>query len=264
MARNYCCFKGRGEVLLADYAAYLAKTIGLVPAGNAPTLSVAVSETVERVKDYTTPAGGTDCSSREIDSAEVSLSLKCHNLAALNLSLYGSTEQIAEAAVASEDQVLFAGAVVPLNNVPDLGTSIVVTSLDAQPVTYALGTDYEITPAGSIKKTATSTIPEPTITAGKGVANIRVSYKRAEQLKVQLMTRPTKPVTLHFDGVNLMDALRPAHFDLFKVQFGPAASVQMISDNSGTLELKGELMRDPTRPAGTLANPFSQYGTLRI
>jgi len=48
------------------------------------------------------------------------------------------------------------------------------------------------------------------------------------------------------------------------VQFGPAATVNVISDNIAQLELTGNVLRDPTRPLGTISDPFSQYGTLKI
>lgn len=263
MAKN-CCFKGRGRIAVLDYAAAIAKTAGLMSVGNSPQLSVNVNETVERVKDFTTSAGGTECSSREIDYMEVTLQLKCLSLTNLVLGLHGSGEQLATAAIASEPKVAWPGAIVPLSDMPDLSKPITVTNTAAQPVPYAAGTDYVITEAGSIEIPEGSTIPAPTVTAGVGQPNIQVSYQRVDQTRIQLATRPSRPVQLHFDGVNVMDGGGTAHFDLWKVQFGPAANVQMLSADSAMLELKGEVLRDPTKPRGTAANPLSQYGTLRI
>lgn len=264
MAKN-CCFKGRGHVLLVDYAKYLAKTAGFVRTGNAPVLSVNVVETVERVPDYTSAAGGTDCISRLIERAEVSLSLRCHSLDNLALALYGDGAEgnVPAAAVASEPHVAWPGAVVPLDGLVDAAQPITVLPPDGE-TPYVAGADYSVTEAGSILIIAGGSIPVPTIADGEGVPNIHVSYQRAEHSRLQLFNRPSKPVALHFDGVNAMGGGGATHFDLYKVQFGPATAFQAISDNAGLLEFTGEVLRDEGKPAGTLAAPFSQYGTLRV
>lgn len=264
--RTYCCFKGRGEISLAAYAAYLAKMAGLQPVGNAPALSVTVSEKTEDVPDYTSPAGGTHCHFREIEKVEIGLTLLCHTPDNLIRTLYGAgtSEGVASAAVVGEAHVLHAGAVVPLDHLVDDSIAVVVKSMDDE-TTYAQGTHYIVTPAGSIKHVAGSAIPVPTVTAGVGQSNIKVSYTRKLQTKIQLFSKPSEPVVLHFDGINVAaDTPFATHFDLFKVRLSAAKGFALIGDNLGKLELTGTVMRDETRLLGTLANPFSQYGTLKL
>ena len=264
--RNFCCFKGRGEVSLANYAARLAKTAGLLPVGNTSELTINATENSENVKDYTSPSGGTACTIRELDTVTIAMSLRCHSPRNWALAANGSGEDVIvePSAVVDEPHVLWAGAVEPLDHLIDESVAITVTSVDGQ-TTYLPGRDYEITPAGSIKSLEGSTIPAPTVTAGAGQPNIHVSYTRRDQYLIQLYSTAAQAMAFHFDGFNVAETpIQATQFDLFKVMFGPAAAINIISENVATLQLTGTVERDRTRPMGTLANPFSQYGTLKI
>ncbi|MFT4190840.1 MAG: hypothetical protein QM617_04855 [Comamonas sp.] len=264
--RQYCCFKGRGEISLVNYAARLAATAGFLPVGNASAFAIAVAETTENVQDFTSPAGGVACAFREIQTVTANLTLRCHSPAnwALATSGAGADAEVATAAVVNEEHVLWPGTVEPLAHLIDDSVAPIVTSLDGE-TTYVRGTDYDVTPAGSIVQIATGAIPTPTVTSGKGQPNVRVSYTRRDQTLVQLYARPAEAVALHFDGYNVAETpISATHFDLFRVVFGPAATVTVIGDNLAQLELTGTVERDPSKALGTLANPFSQYGTLKI
>lgn len=264
--RDYCCFKGRGEIALVDYAAALAKTAGLMPVGNASAFEMTVSEKTEEVMDYTSPEGGTACRTREIEKVELSLTLHCHNPENLVRAAYGSgaTEGVTSAAVVGESHVLWPGAVEPLNHLVDDSVAVVVKSPD-DATTYVAGTDYEITQAGSLRHLKSGTIPAPTVAAGVGQPNIKVSYTRKMQTLIQVYHRVSDPVRLHFDGYNVAgNTPVPMHFDLFKVQLSPAKSLPMITDGLSKLDFTGTALRDTSRPRGTLVNPLSQYGTLKL
>lgn len=264
--RKYCCFKGRGEISLVEYAARLARTAGFIPVGNASAFAINVTENTEDVPDYTSPAGGVACTFREIQTVQVALSLRCHSPSNWEIATSGAgaNTEVATAAVVAEPHVLWAGTIEPLDHLVDDSVAVVVMSPDGE-TTYELGRDYEITPAGSIKAVEGSTIPAPTVASGKGTPNIHVSYTRRDQRLIQLYSRPPKAVALHFDGFNVAETpVQATHFDLYRVVFGPAAAVNVIGDNLAVLELTGSAERDSTKPLGTLANPFSQYGTLRI
>lgn len=262
--RKFCCFKGRGEVSIVNYAALLVKTAGFVPVGNAPVFTLNATETTETVRDYTSPAGGTACSLRELDAVTVGLTLRCHSPRNWSLATGATYKDEETAAIANEEHVLWPGSLVPLDHLRDESVAVVVKAPTGD-TTYTAGKDYEVTPAGSIKHIAGGLIPVPTITDGEGVVNIHVSYTRRDQTLVQLYSQPIEPVALHFDGYNVAESpVQAVHFDLFKVLFGPAATVNIIGDNLAQLELTGSVERDTTRSAGTLSNPFSQYGTLKI
>lgn len=264
MSEKNCCFKGRGRIATVDYAKIIAALAGFVPAGNAPSLAINITENVERVPDYTTVNGGTHCTVRQIEMAQVTMTLMCHSAEVLALSLYsqGTTGNVAAAAVTGELHVAWPGAIVPLHDFPDVSQTITVAPATGS-TTYTRGTDYDITESGSLIILEGSTIPAPSVTDGEGAVNIKVTYQRAEQSVLQLFTKPSNPVSVHFDGVNAVDG-RPAQFRLYKVKFGPATSVTVIGDNMSRLEMTGEILRDESISAGFGANRFSQYGTLRI
>lgn len=264
--RTYCCFKGRGNIGLVDYAARLARTAGFLPVGNAPVFNLTATETTETVKDYTSVGGGTACSIRELDAVSVALTLRCHSPRNWSIATGGAGEgnQVASAAVVSEPHVVWPGTTEPLMHLIDDTVAPVVKSPDGA-TTYVLGTDYTVTAAGSLELVAGGAIPVPTVTNGQGQPNVTVSYTRKDQYLVQLYAAPARIMALHFDGYNVAESPAMAtQFDLFKVKFGPAATVNVIGDNLAQLELTGSVERDETRPRGTLANPFSQYGTLKI
>lgn len=260
-----CCFKGRGEIAVVDYAQAIKKTAGLMAVGNASLCQVNLSERKENVRDYTSSAGGMDCSSREVDEVEVALTLLCSSAENLAMGLYGvgASDNVATAAVASEQAVAWPGAIVPLADLADQDVAIVVKNI-AGSTTYTAGTDYEVTQAGSIRLLPGTTIPSPTVSAGVGQPNIAITYTRKKQSLVQLVRRASKPVLMHFDGINIMDGNRNTYFQLFRVIFGPAKSFSAISDNVSQIELVGTVTKDPAKPAGTAGAPLSQYGTLRI
>jgi len=260
-----CCFKGRGDVTLADYLAYGARTVGLMPVGNAPQFQVNATETTEDVRDFTSAVGGLHCQHREIQRVDVSLQLKCAYPRNMALAFYGtgSEDNVTTAVVVAEPHVAWPGATVPLDALPDRSVAYVVKSSDGE-TTYVAGEDYEVTTAGSIRILEGGDIPAPTVTSGVGQPNITVGYTKSTHTQIQLFNRPSAPVHLHFDGFNVMDGTpRPAYFDLYKVKFGPASSVALIDENSLTLQLTGTAECDKSRPLGTAADPLSQYGTLR-
>ncbi|MDR2155903.1 MAG: hypothetical protein LBE78_12920 [Burkholderiaceae bacterium] len=264
--KDYCCFKGRGEISLATYADYIAKTAGLVPVGNAPALSVNVTEQTEEVTDYTSPTGGVACRTREIQTVDITLTLMCHQPRNLVRALYGvgEPEGIATTAIVAEPHTLFPESVAPLDYLVDDSVAVEVKSLDGQ-TDYEAGKDYVLTPSGSIKWIEGSTIPVPTAVMGVGQDNIAVSYTRKVQTVIELFAKLSDPVTLHFDGVNA--AASPAfatHFDLYKVRLSAAQNFALIGDNIHRIELTGVAERDMSRPAGTLADPLSQFGTLKL
>jgi hypothetical protein len=263
-SNKYCCFKGRGNIGLAVRSAFLAKTAGIAKVGNSSVFDINVTESVEEVKDYTTAAGGTDCTSRMIDKVEFDLSMLCHTPENIARSLLGSgsSDNIVSAVVASEPHVAWPGTIVPLENLPDRSVEILVKSSD-DVTTYDEGTDYIITPAGSIEIIDGSTIPAPTVTAGVGQPNIKVSYTGLKHSLIQLLTGSGVEYVLHFDGVNAITG-NPAQFSLYRVYLSPAKKISGISDTAGKIDVVGTVLRDSGKSVGTTANPLSQYGTIKL
>jgi hypothetical protein len=267
MSSTRCCFKGRGAISLVNFAALAAKTDSFRPVGNAPVLTVNVSEKVDNVMDFVGVAGGIECQSREIEMVEGDLQLICHSLENLKLAAFGAgaEDNVAQAAVVSEPYVAWPGKVMPLVDLPDPTVAILVRN-QAGTTTYVAGVDYELTGSGAaIRVLPGSSIPAPTITGGVGQPNVYVSYTRKLQSKVQLYNKITDPMALLFDGYNVAgDTTEPVRHQLYKVRLGPAQNQQLISEGIVRLDFKFTALKDTSRPAGTLANPLSQYGTLQI
>lgn len=265
-SNKYCCFKGRGNIALAVRSAYLSKTAGLIKVGNSSVFDINITESVEDVKDFTTAAGGNDCTSRLIEKVEFDLSMMCHTPENLARGLFGSgtSDNVSSAVVAAEPLVAWPGAIVPLEFLPDREKPITVSSADAEVTDpYVEGKDYIVTPAGSIEIIDGSSIPAPTVTAGQGEPNIKISYTGIKHSVIQMLTGSGTEYVLQFDGVNAITG-KPAPFALFRVYLSPAKKISGISESAGKIDVVGTVMRDPSKPVGTSANPLSQYGTIRL
>lgn len=263
---QYCCFKGRGEISLMPRSLALLNAAGFAPVGNASQFDVNVTEKTDKITDYTSPAGGVECVSREIEQVDLALTLVCHSIANLNRALYasGAQDNVAGAAVAGESVVLWPLTVAPLANLVDDSVAVVVKSVD-NVTTYTAGVDYVLTGSGSIKALPGSTIPAPTLTLGVGQPNVKVSYTAKTHTLLQMFARVSEAQTLHFDGFNIAgDTTVPYQFGLYNIKLQAADKFEQIGDGLSKLTFKGWALRDPTKPPGTLANPLSQYGTLKI
>jgi hypothetical protein len=259
-----CCFKGRGEIALAEYAPFEAGLAGLIPVGNAGDLAVNISEQVDTVPDFTQPGGGIACTDRQIEKVEISFVLHCHSdeNIARSLMASGSSGNVATASVVSEPHVAWPGAIVPLDGIMDNTVAPVVKDPTGT-TTYVLGTDYEITLAGSLRIKTDTNIPAPTLDDDVSLPNIKVTYTQREHTLLQLFTRTDVQYRFHFDGVNISEGNRPQQFALYKVSLSPAKQLKLISADRSVLEITGTAEFDATKPTGSAANPLSSYGTLR-
>ncbi|MCX7671196.1 MAG: DUF4815 domain-containing protein [Anaerolineae bacterium] len=266
MARkDYCCLKARGEIYLAKAAAYKAGTARLIGIGNASVFEISASVTEEAVPNYTSAAGGNDCVAYAIDKVSVDITMMCHSAENLALLLYGAgaSDNVASGAVANEPLLLFPGALTPLVHLPDPPATITVQSPDGS-TTYVAGTDYLVTPAGSIMMPETgSSIPAVVITGGVGAPNARVSYTKKKASLIQLLTNLGGDYFLHFAGVNLFTG-RPVQHQLYLVRPGPAKKLAMVGDSASKLEATWAAQPDYSRSPGTVSDPLSQYGTIKL
>jgi hypothetical protein len=264
MAKN-CCLKLRGMVYMAVESAYKAGTAGLVEIGNASSFELNADIEEESTTDFTSVSGGVDCAVRSINKVTLAIKINCakaENLAKA-LSGAGATGNTPVVAVVDEPKILWLGAVQPLNKMMDRAIAPVVKNM-AGSTTYVNGTDYEITKAGAIRKLPGGTIPEPVVTLGVGAPNIKVSYSSKAASAVQMLTNTGEDYVLYFDGANQADDSAIAQFFLYKVRVGPAKSVTVIGDKMTVLESDWSVLRDDSKPTGTLQVPQSQYGTFLL
>ncbi len=260
-----CCFKGIGDLLIADYSKFKAKTAGLISVGNATQADYTITTTtIGNIKNRQTIAGGDQCSRDVIDTVTLSIQLSCHTKEVLKYALFG--DDILQTANATEAQTDFGfkGAWVTLDKARDITTGLTVTNV-AGSTTYVQGTDYLINDKGNaIYIIPSGNIPNPIITAGVGANNIKINYASVATQKIGFASQITPAVYIEIAGANQLaeNNLGLGYLSKFyKAFLSPAEVVSFIanSDDANTLTLNAKLSPDPTAQS-VLGDTLSQYG----
>ncbi len=153
-------FIGAGKV----YMRVVGAAAGFVAVGNASALSLAISEDVKELKDYTQGGGGTYNSIRRISGVEASMTL--HDMSPENVALavFGNTSAIAAGAVVGESLGnVYQGAIAPTAFPIDTTVAPVVAHANATAAARANTTAYALnayvlpaTPNGYVYKATTA------------------------------------------------------------------------------------------------------------
>lgn len=250
-----CCYVGRGKVYLQKHGtgcptSLVPWTTPKVEVGNTESLTFEISENVIEKKDYTSAAGGVECSFSEVESVTLNMDTSCFKAGNLALALFGSTASVAGGAVTDELHfVQSTDDLVVFDKKYDKDAAVVVTSNPAG-TTYVLGTDYILTPNG-IKLLSTGTI-----TAG---SDLLIDYTSLPYIDIQAVTSPSDFYKVIFDGVNANDG-SPLYLEIYKVKFTPS-SLDFISDEFATVELEANVTKWDCVNATTTV---SAYAKVRI
>jgi uncharacterized protein YegP (UPF0339 family) len=260
----YCCFRPRGKFSLVDVEKRAKGLAGFMFVGNVSNAEIKINEEQITVEDFTSPAGGSDCSSTIIKDVMLEMVLNCispENMAMATLG-EGASDNVAAGAFAAIPLVAWPGTLVVL---PKVGVTGLVVTNAAGSTTYLLGTDYTLGQnGGAINILATGSIPAPTITAGAGVPNIKVTGNYAMQSIVQFMVTSGKEYALYFEAENTMNNNSPIATEIFRAKASAADGIQLITKGAGDIKLKFTLLRDESKPQGTLGSRLSQYGTMQL
>jgi hypothetical protein len=250
-----CCFIGRGKIYVKPYLATGTETNSFEFIGNASSFEFVPNVNELTVKNYTTTAGGTECSFEEIESVDVNMTVTCANVANLARAFLGTQATVATSAITNEAHfVEGVGAFIPLKNMPAAAPAIVVTDV-AGTTTYLAGTDYILD--GSVLCIPTGS----TITAA---STIHVDYTKKAQDVVEILTKTSGELEVLFDGINAASGAS-YRVNLFKVKFGPADGFSFIGDDIVTFTLSGTaLPASKTNSVSGLTSGFSQYGTIQV
>jgi hypothetical protein len=266
-SREYCCARLRGKFSIVEKSKLTAGTAGFKFVGNVSDAKMNISEETISVEDYTSAAGGTHCSTTIIKDVMLELVLNCSSPENLALGTLGdgASDNVTAGAFTATELIAWPGAIVVL---PKVGVTGLVVTNTAGTTTYVLGTDYTLGQNGGsitiIPAADGGTIPAPTVTAGVGAANIKVTGNFSLQSIVQFMVASGKEYALYFDAVNTMNNNAPVSFEVFRAKAGAADSIQLITKDVSDIKMKFSLLRDESKPIGTAAAPLSQYGTMQF
>ena len=265
---NKCCFKGRGKLKLQLWDACGGLGVEgvdpfpIVDFGNASDFSVDASVSETTVKDYQSAAGGTFCSSSEIDSVTLKAKGLCLGAANIARQYAGSlTNKVAGTNVSFIGKIRdkTVDTFVPFR---DANRQLITKADPASvnllaPAGLVLGTDYTVSGNGI---TFLANAPN-LVSVALPVAGISVTgdVDHGAYSLIQLLTQTSQDYTLYFDGVNALDGT-PFSFVMYRVKVKATGGIPLISDDIASFQFEGTALQDPN----ITGQSASKYGTLAI
>jgi len=227
-------FIGKGSVYIRQSGA----AAGLLDVGNCSELVISHAEEEKKQSDYQNPGGGVANSIKRISDVTAKITMLELSPANLAMAVFGDANAVASGSATAEAHTAYAGALVPLDYIPSAVTS--VTGSGGTP-TYVEGTDYEVRRGGIF------ILSGGAITDGTA---IEVNYSYGGQDAVEALLNSAKEYHLFFDGLNEANSGKAATVEVFKLRFGPASDIVVITDDFGNIALTGTVNKDTTKPAG--------------
>jgi hypothetical protein len=227
------------------YAAVYGST-AMLPIGNVLEAGTEQTESVEKQDDMTALGGGTHAELRRVTG--VLFKAKLADLNIVNYTRASRATMTPEDAGTVEDAPFIAtlGSLIPL---PHSGVSSLVVKVGAT-AGAAVAVDaagYELSPEGVWLKDNAA-----------GVMNadkLWLSYSFADQVVIETLTGGAPELYLRFAGLNESDGGKPSIIDMWRVSQGVAKQLDLIKKGFTTLDIEGELLKDPTKTG----DGISQY-----
>lgn len=230
--------------------AYLGKGSGaLLPAGLASKCTYSIETEDKELPDHQNPGGGLDDSFTRLKSSKIAFSFRHMKKHVLELVTGGTaTAQTAGTVTDEAHNDVVLGGLIATNKAMDTSVAPVVKVGAA---TKTAGTDYTVVRAGILLPATGGSI-----LAGDDVL---ISYTSLAAEKIEGQISLSDDYHVIFDGINERNS-QPILADWYRVQFGPAKSIEFIGDEYISFDVEGKLLKDETK-TGT---GVSQYYSLRL
>ena len=241
-------FIGAGEVFVKPYGS--PETDGWRLVGNCGALSIAHAEDEKFVLDSRNSAGGKANSITRISAVTLAANMWDRTSTNIALGAKGTAAAVASGAAVSEVQYGWHAVDrrIILNHLNP--TSIVVKDV-TDVTTYVLNTDYTIDSLGLITVLSTGAI-----TDGQ---ELHISYSYAAYNKIEALVNSGIEYAVKFYGLNAAQSDTPVVVEMYKVKFGAAGEVSMISDDFVSLDISGEVLSD----SSIVGAGLSKYYTIK-
>lgn len=252
---NNCCYLGRGEiyakVCLTPAEVAAGDKSDFISLGNAETLTITPQVTTVEKKNYTSKAGGTECSIDTVDSVDVSMDLSCHTVGNLLKAFAGNEYEVASAPVVDEPHYLTAltgdGSYFILD-LPSDGTAPVITFGGVD-----ISADFTVN-GDLLTYTGTSLLP------GDLDAELLVSYTSQSYKGVVGLGSTQREFEIVFKGCNLNgSATNKFEVRLYRVKFSPSEFNFINDTDFNVITLAGKSLPDSRQVA---PGQFSEYFNL--
>jgi len=229
----------QGKFYIAERNASTGAALGFRFVGNVPEASIALEEqTIEHTESYT--------GKRLVDKVVglnkrgmLNITMEEYTKENLVLAMRGTLSSVSAATITNESHVAYKNSFIKLNNI---GVSQLTATDNATPTptTLVAGTDYVVDDAAA----GIIFIPQGSTLAN--AATIRFNYTTAANSdKITAFSQTAdKDFRVLFSGKNQADDLKPVTIEVFKVRFPPIGSLELITNEFGTLDLQAMIQYD--------------------
>jgi hypothetical protein len=230
------------------YARLAGSAAAMADIGGVAELQLAINEDIKKQTDFSKAGGGTRAQVNRVSSVELTAKLQDINPVNLSRAVFGAASSVAASTVVGEAQTAYLGGLVALAK--PAPTSVVVKI--GATVVAAAG-NYEVRPEGVyVLATATDLADGDAIT---------VDYAHGGFDVVQALVDAAPTLEMRFGGVNEADNGSPVIVDIFKVKLGATSGLGLIHTDFGTLDVKGEVLYDPTKTGVGISHYFQVMTT---
>lgn len=115
-----------------------------------------------------------------------------------------------------------------------------------------VGTDYDVTGSGVRIVSGTTGFTDGEL--------LKAGYTPAAGSKIEAMTVAGKEYELVFEGLNEARSGKPVNVHAYRVKFGAAAALDLITDEHAELAITGEVLKDTSKSGGGI----SQYAKIDL
>lgn len=227
------------------YARLVGSAAPMQEIGGVEQLELAIKESIKKQTDYNRAGGGTRSQVSRVEEVTMKAVLQDINPVNLARAVFGNTSAVPVGTITDEAHVAYKGGLIALMHLNP--TAVTLTTGGGSPTAIAAAGNYEVRPEGIyVFDTATA------ITDGMAVL---VDYTHGAYDLVQAMVTTAPVVEMRYAGVNEAMSGDNSVVDLFRVKLGATKKVGLIdSKDFATLDIEGEVMKDPTKTgAGTSA-----------
>lgn len=202
--------------------------------GNTSAAQLTIGAEKSTIPNFRIPNGGDLYSNEKISTVEVSFTLHDIKKSNLELALRAAVTELAEEAFTDLEVEVLAGRLVNLDRIADI--TDVQFKPDAGVYRAAVeGTDFERNTAGLVSFVA-------------GTFKLTGTYPAADRTQALTEGQKEYQVTVVFD--NELHSGQRVVIKLHKVTFAPLASLDLIGDSYISMEVKGTVLADLSKPAG--------------
>lgn len=246
------CYKASGKIYLRNKS--LANQPFLHIGNASAVINTEVEETT--VPDFTNVAGGNACVDKIIN--KVTLGLNIYDFKAANLAkaVQGANAVGDDSAITDELIRAFADELIPTAKLIDTTVNPVVTN-QAGSTTYVKDTDYTVEDAG-IRVIAGSSLATA-VAAGNGTPKsilLKIDYTPKSHDVVEALIRAGDQYEVLMITQNRANSGKFGRWNLYAVDFGPTASLNVVQREFANFELLGEVVSDSTRGDGTTESSY--------